>query len=103
MLSNPETSGKLIKWTIELSEYNIQYHPRTTIKAQVMTNFLAETIEEAKDEVQKVFVDGSSTKQGSSVGVWLLSPQGEELSVVARLNFKASNNEVEYDALLAGL
>lgn len=42
-------------------------------------------------------------KQGSGVGVLLFSPQGEEISVVIRLNFKASTNESEYEALLAGL
>ena len=32
MLHKPETSGRLIKWAIELIEFDIGYKPRTTIK-----------------------------------------------------------------------
>lgn len=42
-------------------------------------------------------------KQGSGVGAFLLSPQGEEFSLAIRFNFKASNNDAEYEALLARL
>jgi hypothetical protein len=33
ILSNREAIGKIVKWAIELSMYNIVYKPRTTIKA----------------------------------------------------------------------
>ncbi|KAL0402617.1 UNVERIFIED_CONTAM: hypothetical protein Slati_4291600 [Sesamum latifolium] len=33
VLGKPEASGRLVKWAIELSEYDISYLPRTTIKA----------------------------------------------------------------------
>ncbi|KAL0455160.1 UNVERIFIED_CONTAM: hypothetical protein Slati_0855200 [Sesamum latifolium] len=32
-LGKPNTSGRLVKWAVELSEYNISYLPRTTTKA----------------------------------------------------------------------
>lgn len=81
VLRNSKGSSRLIKWTMELSEYEIQYHPCTTIKAQALANFLIEVIGDVKEEVWKIFVDESSMRQGSDVGVWLLSPQGEELSL----------------------
>lgn len=102
-MANPKTLGRLIKWITELSEYGIQYLPHTTIKAKELVDFLAESVGETKNEVWKTFVDESSTEQGSGVGVLLLSPQGEEILVVIWLNFKASNNESEYEALLVGL
>ena len=32
ILHKPETSGRLIKWAIKLSEFDIRYKPRTKIK-----------------------------------------------------------------------
>lgn len=37
-------------------------------------NFLVEPVDETKEEVWKVFVDGSSSKQGSGAGILLVSP-----------------------------
>ncbi|XP_077248112.1 uncharacterized protein LOC143887805 [Tasmannia lanceolata] len=42
VLHKPDTSGRLVKWAVELSEFNIQYIPRTAIKAQVLADFVAE-------------------------------------------------------------
>ena len=41
-MNNPKATGQMALWAIELSEYNIQYCPRTTIKGQVVTDFIAE-------------------------------------------------------------
>ena len=32
----------MVQWTIELSQFNIEYHPRTAIKAQALAGFIAE-------------------------------------------------------------
>ena len=32
ILHKPESSGRLIKWAIELSEFDIMYKPRTVVK-----------------------------------------------------------------------
>ncbi|XP_042400865.1 uncharacterized protein LOC121990876 [Zingiber officinale] len=40
---------------------------------------------------------------GSGVGVLVISPQGDILQLAVRLNFRATNNEAEYEVLLAGL
>ena len=42
ILYKPETSGRLIKWVIELSEFDIRYKPRTTIKGQILVDFIME-------------------------------------------------------------
>ena len=41
-MSNPDAVGRLALWAIELSEFDIQYHPRTVIKGQVIADFIAE-------------------------------------------------------------
>ena len=37
-----DTSGRLLKWSIELSEFHISYRPRMAIKVQELTNFITE-------------------------------------------------------------
>ncbi|KAL0373750.1 UNVERIFIED_CONTAM: hypothetical protein Sradi_3290700 [Sesamum radiatum] len=41
-LGKPDTSGRLVNWAMELSEYDITYLPRTTIKAQTLADFMFE-------------------------------------------------------------
>ncbi|XP_074560279.1 uncharacterized protein LOC141816393 [Curcuma longa] len=103
VLLNLDASGRLIKWTTELSEYDIQYQPRTAIKAQALADFLKEVVSGESTETWKIYVDGSATKNDSGVGVVLCSPQGETLQLAVRLQFQATNNEAEYEALLTGL
>jgi hypothetical protein len=44
-LQKPETSGRLVRWSVELSEFDIEYRPRTAIKGQVIADFIAEFTE----------------------------------------------------------
>lgn len=39
LLQKPKSSKRLIKWSIELGQYEISYKPHTTIKAQVVVDF----------------------------------------------------------------
>jgi ethanolamine utilization protein EutP (predicted NTPase) len=45
ILNNREEIKKIAKWAIELSMYDIIYKPRTAIKAQALSDFMAEWIE----------------------------------------------------------
>ena len=42
ILHELETSGRLIKWAIELSEFDIRYKTRTMVKGQVLVDFIME-------------------------------------------------------------
>ena len=48
-------------------------------------------------------MDGSSNKHAGGIGVVLHSPKGDEIECMVRLDFLATNNEAEYEALVAGL
>ncbi|XP_075499245.1 uncharacterized protein LOC142537629 [Primulina tabacum] len=96
-------TGRLVKWTTKLGEYDIQYEPMTTIKAQDLADFLAETVHQENEDPWKVYVDGSSSKEGSLVRVVLISPAGEEVKLAVRFDFRASDNEAKYEAVLTGL
>ena len=59
---------------------------------------------EAKEEGEWVLhVDGYSNIRGAGVGIVLTPPTGNTVSRAVRCNFKATNNESEYEALIAGL
>ncbi|KAK3002518.1 hypothetical protein RJ639_020866 [Escallonia herrerae] len=42
VLLSPEVSGRLVNWSVELGKFDIQYKPRTAIKAQALTHFIVE-------------------------------------------------------------
>src|ERR1044072_4391236 len=95
----------MVGWAVELSEFDIQYIPRGPIKAQVLADFVAE-FTEPEDEVRGVWilsVDGSSNKRGSGAGIVLEGPDGIQIEQSLKFNFKASNNQAEYEALIAGM
>ena len=48
-------------------------------------------------------MNGSSTKQASGVGMVLCSLEGDEVECTVRLDFPTTNNEAEYEALIARL
>ncbi|XP_073152363.1 uncharacterized protein [Henckelia pumila] len=103
ILSRVDISRRLVKWTTEHSEYDIQYEPRSAIKAQTLADFLAETRHKEAGGLWKVYVDDSSNNEGCGVGVFLISPRGDEIRLAVRLDFRASNNEAKYEAVLIGL
>nr|GEW42531.1 reverse transcriptase domain-containing protein [Tanacetum cinerariifolium] len=84
IMSRPDVAGRLQKWSIMLGEHNITYRPRTSVKGQILADFLIEMsgensqaapAAETHQEPWTLFTDGSSS----------------------------SNNEAEYEALIAGL
>ncbi|KFK40896.1 hypothetical protein AALP_AA2G057300 [Arabis alpina] len=106
VLHSPSQSGRLAKWVVELSEYDIEYKGRTCNKSQVLADFFIElpehqTTKEVRKGIKGLHVDGSSSKNGSGIGIHLASPTGEILEQSFRLGFKASNNEAEYEAIIA--
>ncbi|GJX96099.1 reverse transcriptase domain-containing protein [Tanacetum coccineum] len=98
--------------SIMLGEHNITYRPRTSVKGQILVDFLVEKPEEASTDMSEkeipqepwtLFTDGSSCIDGSGAGLILTSPEGEEFIYALRFQLTVSNNEAEYEALLAEL
>ncbi|XP_028084862.1 uncharacterized protein LOC114285981 [Camellia sinensis] len=182
LFEKADFTGRILKWAVELGQYDIRFRPRTTVKAQALADFVAEFApgthpvcpidlvgadlaqpkvlatetsvgshvgkgqsltelaqsdnsledepdgDEKKDqnepardielrssqnlsdcwklfigEIWKLFVDGASNRHGAGLGIVLTSPDGLIIEQAITLGFPASNNEAEYEALLAGL
>nr|XP_017250520.1 PREDICTED: uncharacterized protein LOC108221132 [Daucus carota subsp. sativus] len=119
IIHKPDISGRLVNWAIELSQFSLTFLPRTAVKAQVLADFVVEcnfpenqttpmeTEPEAPVESNPgswiLHVDGSSTTERSGAGLILKSPDGFTIKTSISFNFAATNNQAEYEALLAGL
>ncbi|GKC29692.1 reverse transcriptase domain-containing protein [Tanacetum coccineum] len=114
ILSNPEVTGRLLKWSFELGEHDIHYQPRTFVKEQILADFIVERPEDdpqdtpMKDKEELLdswllFTDGSSCIDGSGAGLILTNPEGVEFTYALRFRFNVTNNESEYEALIASL
>ena len=53
--------------------------------------------------IWKPFVYGVTNAQESGVGLILTSLEGIDIEYALRFGFQASNNEAEYEAVIAGL
>jgi len=123
-------NGRLAKWVILLSQYEMHFLPQKAMKGQAVADFLAEhpdpratvLYEDLPDEVVKVcltqtsfegqvwqlFFDGASRTgpRGHVIvgaGVVLVSPQNYVIPRTFSLTEPCSNNVAEYNALLIGI
>ena len=65
---------------------------------------LAEDAQTTPDlPVWKLSVEGAANAQGSGVGLILTSLEGIDIKYTLRFGFRASNNEAEYEAVIARL
>nr|GEV99683.1 putative ribonuclease H-like domain-containing protein [Tanacetum cinerariifolium] len=118
MLAKPEKSGHIAKWAIKLGEQEIKFRDKNSIKGKILVYFLAETpLSENKEAVDekvkrkepepekawKLFTNGASSSDGSGASLMVVSPEGKEYTYALRFTFETTNNEAEYEALLAGL
>jgi hypothetical protein len=124
-----DLSNRVSKWAVELANFDILFEPRTAIKGQVLADFIAElTPDDAEKynsppspkpstepassstpwllfqgETWQLQVDGASNSNGAGAGVVIVAPCGTLHESSIRIDFPATNNEAEYEALLAGL
>lgn len=94
----------MVQWAIKLSQFDIEYKPRTVIKAQVLANFIVEITLSEDENVQDtstlwtIHTYGSSEQKMGEVRVVITSPEGDILKYEVQLQFLITNNKVEYEA-----
>ena len=103
----------MAKWAIKLSEFDIAYRPRTAFKAQILADFVVEcTIPERTADSPTtqnpppawiLHVDDASNMHRSGARLVLTNADGLVTEYALRFSFHASNNQAEYEALVAGI
>jgi ribonuclease HI len=125
ILYNSNVTGNITKLAVELAEFQLDFQPRHAIKSQVLADFIVEwtpppstpggpdpdsdpTPVESRGPVftephWTLFFDGSACQQVGGAGVVLIDPNGDQVKYMVHLEFKATNNMAEYEALIFGL
>ena len=128
LLEKPMPTGRMAKWQMILSEFDIIFTTQKAIKGQVIADHLAKN--PRRDDYQplhtyfpdeealfvgiaedinekcsewRLFFDGASNSFGAGIGAVLVSPEGKHYPGSAKLRFFCTNNMVEYEACIFGL
>ncbi|XP_059635489.1 uncharacterized protein LOC132277664 [Cornus florida] len=98
-------------------EFSFKYIPQKAVKGRAVAEFLADhhstkIDSEICDEVDNLYLDytpwtlmfdGSSTHDRGGAGIVIISPKGRKTTFSFFLDFKCTNNQAEYEALIIGL
>ncbi|XP_074377973.1 uncharacterized protein LOC141719490 [Apium graveolens] len=123
VLHKPKSSGRMLKWAVELGQFDLEYMPRTTIKGQALANFLLEFDSAVDDKALVVLhpphteeflkefphpwwilhVDGAVNNGEAGAGIVLVSPEGHHLMSAIHFKFYVTNNDADNEALINGL
>jgi hypothetical protein len=109
IIRNPDTAGRIAKWSVELMGETLAYAPRKAIKSQILADYMAEWTDtqlpplQIQAECWTIYFDGSVLKTRAGVGLHFVSPLKEHMRYAVRLHFPTPNNMAEYKALLCSL
>ena len=121
IFEKPSLSGRIARWQVLLSEFDILYVSQKAIKGSAIGDFLAERANEEYEPMSfdfpdedlmtvlqiekeesleekgwKMYFDGASNALGRGVGAVLISPEGNHCPFTAKLSFDCTNNVAEY-------
>jgi hypothetical protein len=106
MLPMPILNGRIGKWILALSEFELKFESAKAVKGQIIADFITEHRDPSIDLLEitpwALFV-GSSCGKGGGVGILLISPKGEMFEFAIPIQPTVTNNQAEYEALLRRL
>ena len=122
IFEKPALTGKIARWQVLLSEFDILFVVRNAIKGQAIADYLADypseqlelmdsefpdkdvmTVDEDNHGRWKLYFDGAANAVGSGIGAVLVSPKGQQTPIAVKLGFDCTNNMTEYEACIVGL
>ena len=111
--------GKLARWLVLLTEFDIDYVARKVVKGRAVADFLAQNPIDNEQEWElefpdehlglikiqtwTMYFDGAVNNKRAGIGVILISPEGETILMAKRLEFEVTNNQAEYEVYIFGL
>jgi hypothetical protein len=103
----PILNGRIGKWILALSEFELRFESAKAVKGQIINDFITEhrdpSINLLEITLWALFFNGSSCGKGGGVGILLISPRGEVFEFAIPIQPTVTNNQAEYEALLRGL
>jgi len=119
LFEKPALSGRISRWVLMLSEFDITYATSKSVKGRAIAEHLAEHPQDGeKDEYfafpdesimkieegsWKMYFDGVVNRKGYGIGVILESPEGVHTPFAAKLCYHSTNNTAEYEACVVGM
>ena len=80
MLSMSILNGRVGKWFLVLSEFDLKYKSAKAVKGQIMADFVTQHHKPSIGYVEPMpwmlFFNGSSCKQGGGIGIVIILPWG---------------------------
>ncbi|KAA3464082.1 reverse transcriptase [Gossypium australe] len=122
MIESTALNGRMARWQILLSEFDIVYVNQKAIKGSAIAEFLASRALEDYEPLSfdfpnedliyvanteecswKLNFDGASNAVGNGIGAILVSPNGDHYPFTCKLDFDCTNNMAEYEACIMGI
>jgi len=98
----PIMSGRIGKWILALSEFDLRYESAKTVKGQIMADFVTQhcgMVDTLEIVPWTLFFDGSTCDWGAEIGIVLISPRGKKYEFSLPIVATSTNNQ----ALVKGL
>jgi hypothetical protein len=80
ILHSRDTVGRIVKWSVELCKFDLEFCPRQAIKSQILADFVSDWTETQqpppaeKPEHGNMYFDDSLNLEGAGAGVLFISP-----------------------------
>ncbi|KAA3481784.1 RNA-directed DNA polymerase (Reverse transcriptase), Ribonuclease H [Gossypium australe] len=127
MIESTALNGRIARWQILLSKFDIVYVNQKAVKGSAIVDFLASRALEDYEPLNFIFLnedlmyvatteedskEGHSWKQnfdrasnavGNGIGAVLVSPDGDYYPFTSKLDFDCMNNMEEYKACIIGI
>jgi len=106
MLSMPIMSGRIGKWILALSEFDLRYESAKAVKGQIMADFVTQhcgVVNALEIIPWTLFFVGSTCDRGAGIGIVLISSRGKKYEFSLPIVATSMNNQAEYQAMIKGL